>query len=53
MIWLLGYSLFALKGVYQEGWLSTTLKWVSVGVLYGALVAFGMFAALAGAALTL
>ena len=40
-------------GVFILMWLSTTLKWVSVGVLYGALVAFGMFAALAGAALTL
>jgi len=53
MLWILGYSLFALKAVYQEGWFFTTLKWLSIGVLYAVLLSVGLFAALAGAALTL
>ena len=51
--WLMLYFWLALKRVYRQGWVKTTVKWVLLGQTYGIAVGFGVFVALLAAIVTL
>jgi hypothetical protein len=46
------YMLIAMKRVYQQGWIMTTMKWAVLGVGYMVLLTFGLVLALTAAVLT-
>jgi hypothetical protein len=40
--WLVGYTWLAMKRVYGQGWIRTTLKWWLLGTSYALLLALGL-----------
>jgi hypothetical protein len=50
-IWGLGYLLFAVKANYAQGWIKSTLKFVTFGGLYAVLVVSAIFATIRVSAL--
>jgi hypothetical protein len=47
VLWMLAYVWLAMKKVYRQGWLRTTVKWWTLGWCYFFLLAFGLVALMA------
>jgi hypothetical protein len=53
LLWLLIYFWLALKRVYRQGWLKTTVKWFLLGQTYAIAVVLGLVVAIFAAIFTL
>ncbi|MGH7462564.1 MAG: DUF3667 domain-containing protein, partial [Longimicrobiales bacterium] len=47
LVWIPIYALMAMKRMYGQGWLKTTLKWFALGSAYAVVVTFGLVAGVA------